>query len=126
MNETAKNQWNGEYPIFIEWKDQYEWTQFDIMHDEAQLIEFCDSHQLNPRELIYLNAQPIYACDGVFIDADELRFQGDLDAEVQMLIDEFKDKLRAIKRPIVYEPMNNPLEIPDAKLKDWYVRLNLE
>mgnify|MGYP000622818026 CR=1 FL=1 len=76
MNETAKNQWNGEYPIFIEWKDQYEWTQFDIMHDEAQLIEFCDSHQLNPRELIYLNAQPIYACDGVFIDADELRFQG--------------------------------------------------
>lgn len=60
-----------------------------------------------------------------FIDADELRFQGDLDAEVQMLIDEFKDKLRAIERPIVYEPMNNPLEIPDAKLKDWYARLNL-
>ena len=81
---------------------------------------------MNPRELIYLNAQPIYACDGVFIDADELRFQGDLDAEVQMLIDEFKDKLRAIKRPIVYEPMNNPLEIPDEKLKDWYVKLNLE
>lgn len=43
-----------------------------------------------------------------------------------MLIDEFKDKLRAIKRPIVYEPMNNPLEIPDEKLKDWYVKLNLE
>ena len=65
------------------------------------MVEFCTSHQLSPRELQYYDAESMYAWEGVYVNAYELEDEyGELDEEVQALIDEFEQKLRAIKRPI--------------------------
>lgn len=125
MCEGSKKQWNGKYPIFIEWTDPVNWIQFELIQNEAQLIEFCNTHRLNPCELTYLEARPVYACEGIWVDADNLRYKGELDEEVQKLIDEFEQKLRAIERPIVYTPLNIRLAVSATQLEDWHMKLNL-
>lgn len=74
-----------KYPIFIEWDKS---MQMEFVDDEEELVEFCTSHQLNPRELQYYDAVPLYAWEGVHIDTEELENDdGELDEEVQALID---------------------------------------
>lgn len=116
MSKEFKD-WNGTYPIFVEWDEN---TQMEFVEDEEELVEFCTSHQLNPRELKYYGAKPMYACEGVHIDTEELENDdGELDEEVQVLIDEFRQKLREIKRPIIYWAYNTPFEISESQLKSW-------
>lgn len=110
MSEKLKF-WNGEYPLFIEWDKS---MQMEFVDDEEELVEFCTSHQLNPRYLRYYGAEPVYAWEGVYINTEELENDdGELDEEVQALIDEFMQKLRAIKRPIRYWASNTPIKVSE-------------
>ena len=118
--EKCQKCWNGEYPLFIEWDES---RQMEFVDDEEELVEFCTSHQLNPRELQYYDAEPMYAWEGVCVSADELEYEGELDAEVQELIDKFKQKLREIKRPIIYYPSNSPIKVSTSRLEEWYVKM---
>lgn len=119
--EKCQKCWNGEYPLFIEWDES---RQMEFVDDEEELVEFCTSHQLNPRELQYYDVVPLYAWEGVHIDTEELENDdGELDEEVQALIDEFRQKLRAIKRPIIYWASNTPIKVSEAQLEEWYVKV---
>lgn len=119
--EKCQKCWNGEYPLFIEWDES---MQMEFVDDEEELVEFCTSHQLNPRELQYYDVVPLYAWEGVHIDTEELENDdGELDEEVQALIDEFRQKLRAIKRPIIYWASNTPIKISEAQLEEWYAKV---
>lgn len=90
--EKCQKCWNGEYPLFIEWDES---MQMEFVDDEEELVEFCTSHQLNPSELQYYDAVPLYAWEGVHIDTEELENDdGELDEEVQALIDEFRNRTR--------------------------------
>ena len=62
--EKCQKCWNGEYPLFIEWDES---MQMEFVDDEEELVEFCTSHQLNPRELQYYDAVPLYAWEGNFL-----------------------------------------------------------
>lgn len=115
--EKCQKCWNGEYPLFIEWDES---RQMEFVDDEEELVEFCTSHQLNPRELQYYDAESMYAWEGVYVNAYELEDEyGELDEEVQALIDEFMQKLRAIKRPIIYWASGSPFKISESKLASW-------
>ena len=115
--EKYQKYWNGEYPIFVE---SDEFAQMEFVEDEEALVAFFTSHRLDPRELQYYGAEPIYACEGVSINTEELENDdGELDEEVQALIDEFKHKLRAIKRPIIYWVSDFPFKISESKLASW-------
>ena len=117
MSEELKC-WDGKYPLFVEWDES---RQMEFVDDEEELVEFCTSHQLNPRELQYYDAESMYAWEEVYVNAYELEDEyGELDEEVQALIDEFMQKLRAIKRPIRY---NTPIKISEAQLDEWYVKV---
>lgn len=119
MSEELKS-WNGEYPIFVEWDES---MQMEFVEDEEVLVAFCASHRLNPRDLRYYDAEPMYAWEGVHIDTEELENDdGELDAEVQALIDEFKQKLRTIKRPIIHW-VSRPFKISESKLEAWRVKV---
>lgn len=119
--EKFQKCWNGEYPIFIEW-DKF--MQMEFIDDEEELVKFCTSHQLNPRDLRYYDAEPMYAREGVHIDTEELENDdGELDEEVQALIDEFKQKLGEIKRPIIYWASSNPIKVSTSRLGEWYVKV---
>ena len=110
-----------KYPIFIEWDKS---MQMEFVDDEEELVEFCTSHQLNPRELQYYDAVPVYAREGVHIDTEELENDdGELDEEVQALIDEFRQKLRAIKRPIIYWASNTPIKVSENQLESWCAKV---
>lgn len=110
-----------KYPIFIEWDKS---MQMEFVDDEEELVEFCTSHQLNPRDLRYYDAEPMYAWEGVHIDTEELENDdGEVDEEVQALIDEFRQKLREIKRPITYWASNSPIKISTSQLEEWYVKV---
>ena len=116
MSEELKC-WDGKYPLFVEWDET---MQMEFVEDEEELVEFCTSHQLNPRELQYYDAEPMYAWEGVNIDTEELENDdGELDEEVQSLIDEFRQKLREIKRPIIYWASGSPFKISESKLASW-------
>lgn len=113
--------WNGEYPIFIDYDDL---EQMEYVEEEADLIEFCASRQLNPYWLRYYKAEPMYAWERVYVNADELENEdGELDEEVRTLIDEFKKKLREIKRPIIYYWSNSPLKVSVDQLAEWYAKV---
>ena len=113
MSEELKC-WDGKYPLFVEWDET---MQMEFVEDEEELVEFCTSHQLNPRELQYYDAEPMYAWEGVNIDTEELENDdGELDEEVQSLIDEFRQKLREIKRPIIHWASGSPFKISESKL----------
>jgi len=58
-----------KYPIFIDWDESVE---MEFINNEEELVEFCTSHQLNPSELQYYYADPMYAWEGVYVNADEL------------------------------------------------------
>lgn len=119
--EKCQKCWNGEYPLFIEWGES---MQMEFVDDEEELVEFCTSHRLNPRELQYYGAESMYAWEGVYVNAYELEDEyGGLDGEVQALIDEFEQKLRAIKRPIRYWASNTPIKISEAQLEAWYAKV---
>lgn len=119
--EKCQKCWNGEYPLFIEWDES---RQMEFVDDEEELVEFCSSHQFNPRELQYYDAESMYAWEGVYVNAYELEDEyGELDEEVQALIDEFEQKLRAIKRPISYWASYTPIKISEAQLEEWYVKV---
>ena len=116
MSEKLKF-WDGEFPLFIEWDES---MQMEFIDDEEELVEFCTSHQLNPRELQYYDAEPMYAWEGVHIDTEELENDdGELDEEVQALIDEFRQKLREIKRPIIHWVSDSPFKISESQLASW-------
>lgn len=120
MNEESKC-WDGKYPLFIEWDEA---KQMEFIEDEEELVEFCTSRQLNPRELQYYAAEPMYAWEGIRIDTEELENDdGELDEEVQELIDEFRQKLRGIKRPLIYWAPNSPFKISEAQLEEWYAKV---
>lgn len=120
MSEKLRH-WNGEYPIFVASDDSVHLKYID---DEEELVEFCTLHQLNPHELQYYEAFPVYAWNNVYIDAEELENDdGELDEEVQKLIDEFQEKLKAIKRPVLYWASNSPFKISEAQLEEWYVKV---
>lgn len=111
--------WNGKYPIFIDCNTE----QMEFVEEEAELIQFCASRQLNPCGLRYYEAEPMYAWEGVHVYTEELENDdGELDEEVQKLIDEFKQKIREIKRPIIYYPSNSPIKVSTSQLKEWYVK----
>lgn len=119
--EKCQKCWNGEYPLFIEWGEP---MQMEFVDDEEELVEFCTSHSLTPRELQYYDAEAMYAWEGVYVNAYELEDEyGELDEEVQALIDEFEQKLRAIKRPISYWASYTPIKISEAQLEEWYVKV---
>nr|DAO05337.1 MAG TPA: TRCF domain [Bacteriophage sp.] len=119
--EKCQKCWDGEYPLFIEWDES---RQMEFVDDEEELVEFCTSHQLSPRELQYYDAESMYAWEGVYVNAYELEDEyGELDEEVQALIDEFEQKLRAIKRPIRYWASNTPIKISEAQLEEWYAKV---
>ena len=119
--EKCQKCWNGEYPLFIEWDES---MQMEFVDDEVELVEFCTSHQLNPRELQYYDAVPLYAWEGVHIDTEELENDdGELDEEVQALIDEFRQKLRTIKRPIIHWASDRPIKISASLLEEWYAKV---
>lgn len=119
--EKCQKRWNGEYPLFIEWDES---RQMEFVDDEEELVEFCTSHRLNPRELQYYDAESMYAWEGVYVNAYELEDEyGELDEEVQALIDEFEQKLRTIKRPIRYWASNTQIKISEAQLEEWYVKV---
>lgn len=113
--------WNGEYPIFINWDKS---MQMKFVEDEEALVAFCASHRLNPRELQYYDAEPMYAWEGVHIDTEELENDdGELDKEVLELIEEFERKLREIKCPVIYWASNNPFKISEAQQEEWYAKV---
>ena len=119
--EKYQKCWNGEYPLFIEWDES---RQMEFVDDEEELVEFCTSHQLNPHDLRYYDAEPMYAWEGVHIDTEELENDdGELDEEVQALIDEFRQKLREIKRPIIYWASSSPIKVSTSRLEEWYVKV---
>lgn len=119
--EKCQKCWNGEYPLFIEWDES---MQMEFVDDDEELVEFCTSHQLNPRELQYYDVVPLYAWEGVHIDTEELENDdGELDEEVQALIDEFRQKLRAIKRPIIYWASNTPIKVSENQLESWCAKV---
>ena len=119
--EKCQKCWNGEYPLFIELDKS---MQMEFVDDEEELVEFCTSHQLNPRELQYYDAVPLYAWEGVHIDTEELENDdGELDEEVQALIDEFRQKLRTIKRPIIYWASNTPIKVSENQLESWCAKV---
>lgn len=67
---------------------------------------------------------PLYAWEGVHIDTEELENDdGELDEEVQALIDEFRQKLRAIKRPIIYWESNTPIKVSENQLESWCAKV---
>ena len=114
--EKYQKYWNGEYPIFVE---SDEFAQMEFVEDEEALVAFFTSHQLNPRELQYYDAEPMYAWEGVHIDTEELENDaGELDEDVQALIDEFRQKLREIKRPIIHW-VDSPFKISESQLASW-------
>lgn len=114
--EKYQKCWDGKYPIFIEWDEH---MQMEFVEDEEALVAFFTSHQLNPRELQYYDAEPMYAWEGVHIDTEELENDdGELDEEVQALIDEFRQKLREIKRPIIHW-VDSPFKISESQLASW-------
>ena len=120
MSEELKF-WDGEYPLFIKWGDS---MQIEFVEDEEELVVFCASRRLNPRELQYYDAEPMYAWEGVRIDTEELENEdGELDEEVQKLIDEFEQKLRKIKCPVVYWVSYSPFKISEAQLESWYAKV---
>lgn len=113
--------WNGEYPIFINWDKS---MQMKFVEDEEALVAFCASHRLNPRELQYYDAEPMYAWEGVHIDTEELENDdGELDEEVQALIDEFRQKLQEIKRPIIHWASDSPFKISESQLASWCAKV---
>lgn len=119
--EKCQKCWNGEYPLLIDY-DKSE--QMKFVEEEAELIEFCASRQLNPCGLRYYKAEPMYAWEGVYVNAYELENEdGELDEEVQALIDEFSQKLRAIKRPIIYWASSSPIKVSTSRLEEWYVKV---
>lgn len=119
--EKCQKCWNGEFPIFIDYNKS---EQMEFVEEEAELIEFCASRQLNPCWLRYYEAEPMYAREGGDVNADELENEdGELDEEVQKLIDEFKQKLREIKRPIIYYPSNSPIKVSTSRLEEWYAKV---
>ena len=119
--EKCQMCWNGEYPLLIDY-DKSE--QMEFVEEEAELIEFCASRPLNPCWLRYYKAEPMYAWEGVDVNADELENEdGELDEEVQKLIDEFKKKLREIRHPIIYYPSNSPIKVSTSRLEEWYVKV---
>ena len=114
--EKCQKCWNGEFPIFIDYNKS---EQMEFVEDEEALVAFFTSHQLNPRELQYYDAEPMYAWEGVRIDTEELENDdGELDEEVQALIDEFRQKLREIKRPIIHW-VDSPFKISESQLASW-------
>ena len=114
------NFWDGEYPLFIEWDE----SKMEFVEDEEALVDFCASHRLNPRELQYYNAEPMYAWEGVRIDAEELENDdGEMDKEVLELIEEFEQKLRKIKRPVIYWASDSPFKISESQLEEWYAKV---
>ena len=120
MSEKLKS-WDGKYPLFIEW-DKSE--QMEFVEDEEALVAFCASHRLNPRELQYYDAEPMYAWEGVHIDTEELENDdGELDKEVLELIEEFEQKLRKIKCPVIYWASYSPFKISEAQLEEWYAKV---
>ena len=128
--EKCRKCWNGEYPIFIEVPEAdkpsmneatCDFQEHKFIEEEYQLIRLCKECRLDPRALTYYEALPVYAWEGVNVSADELEYEGDLDEEVKQLIDEFQQKLRDIKRPIVYYP-NSPIKVPVSQLEEWYVK----
>lgn len=120
MNEESKC-WDGKYPLFIEWDEA---EQMEFIEDEEVLVEFCISRQLNPRELQYYAAEPMYAWEGVRIDTEELENDdGELYEEVQELIDEFRQKLRGIKRPLIYWASSSPFKISESQLSLWCTKV---
>lgn len=115
--EKYQKCWDGKYPLFVEWDEH---MQMEFVEDEEALVAFFSAHQLNPRKLQYYGAKPIYAWEGVSINTEELENDdGELDEEVQALIDELKQKLRAIKRPIIYWNYYCPFKISESKLASW-------
>lgn len=120
MSEELKS-WDGEYPLFVEWDES---TQMEFVDDEEALVAFCASHRLKPRELQYYDAEPMYAWEGVHIDTEELENDdGELDEEVQALIDEFRQKLREIKRPIIHWASDSPIKVSEDQLGEWYAKM---
>lgn len=116
MSEKLRH-WNGEYPIFVSSDDS---VHLEYIDDEEELVEFCTLYQLNPRELQYYAAEPMYAWEGVRIDTEELENgDGELYEEVQELIDEFRQKLRGIKRPLIYCASSSPFKISESQLASW-------
>lgn len=114
--EKYQKCWDGKYPIFIEWDEH---MQMEFVEDEEALVAFFSAHQLNPRKLQYYGAEPIYAWEGVSINTEELENDdGELDEEVQALIDEFRQKLREIKRPIIHW-VDSPFKISESQLASW-------
>ena len=110
-----------KYPLFIEWDES---MQMKFVDDEEELVEFCTSHRLNPRDLLYYDANPIYAWEGVRIDTEELENDdGELDEEVQALIDEFRQKLREIKRPIIHWASDSPIKVSEDQLGEWCAKV---
>ena len=119
--EKCQKCWNGEYPLFIEWNKS---MQMEFVEEEAELIEFCASHRLNPYWLRYYEAEPMYAWEGVHIDTEELENDdGEVDEEVQALIDEFRQKLREIKRPIIHWASDRPIKVSASLLEEWYAKV---
>lgn len=109
--------WNGEFPIFIDYNKS---EQMEFVENEEELVGFCASHQLNPQRLHYYDAEPMYAWEGVHIDTEELENDdGELDEEVQALIDEFRQKLREIKRPVIHWASVSPFKISESQLASW-------
>lgn len=120
MSEKLRH-WNGEYPIFVSSDDS---VHLEYIDDEEELVEFCTLYQLNPRELQYYDAEPMYAWEGVHIDTEELENDdGELDKEVLELIEEFERKLREIKRPVIYWASYSPFKISEAQLEEWYAKV---
>lgn len=120
MSEELKC-WDGKYPLFIEWDKS---MQMEFVDDEEELVEFCTSHQLNPRELQYYDANPMYAWEGVRINTEELENDdGELDKEVLELIEEFEQKLRKIKCPVIYWASDSPFKISEVQLDAWCAKV---
>lgn len=130
MSEEQKL-WNGKYPIFIEPRESDKpavhkatcnFQECVFIEEECELIELCRECHIDPRTLTYYEALPVYAHEGVSICTDELEYEGELDEEIQQLIDEFQQKLRAIKRPIVYYPSCGSIMMPKYQLEEWCVK----
>lgn len=131
MSEEQKL-WNGKYPLFIEAEDSdkpvvnkvtCDFQVCKFVEEEYELIELCKECHIDPRTLTYYEALPVYAHEGVSICTDELEYEGELDEEIQQLIDEFEQKLRDIKRPIVYYPSGGSIMMPKYQLEEWRVKV---
>ena len=119
--EKYQKCWNGEYPLFIEWDES---MQMEFVEDEEALVAFCASHRLNPRDLRYYGANPMYAWEGVHIDTEELENDdGELDKEVLELIEEFERKLREIKCPVIYWVSDSPFKVSKSQLESWCAKV---